>query len=123
MAKGEEEDVVGNYFKPIRASRLMAQAQETQRGKGNSKLCHKDSVISSFHLYKAVWSTPNFSSSGGLVWDSYAAQHQFPRGTHFKNFLYISFVLELSVPVEKFDMVLKINFALQHLVPMDKKAV
>ena len=34
LAKSEEEDVVGNYFKPIRASRLMAQAQETQRGKG-----------------------------------------------------------------------------------------
>ena len=30
--------MVGNYFKPIRASRLMAQAQETQRGKGNLNL-------------------------------------------------------------------------------------
>ena len=38
LAKSEEEDVVGNYFKPIRASRLMAQAQETQRGKGNLNL-------------------------------------------------------------------------------------
>ena len=33
MAKSEEEDVVGTYFKPIRASRLVAQAQETKRGK------------------------------------------------------------------------------------------
>ena len=32
LAKSEEEDVVGNYFKPHRASRLMAQAQETQKG-------------------------------------------------------------------------------------------
>ncbi len=32
LAKGEEEDVVGNYFKPHRASKLVAQAQETQRG-------------------------------------------------------------------------------------------
>jgi len=31
LAKSEQEDVVGNYFKPARASRLMAQAQETQR--------------------------------------------------------------------------------------------
>eukprot|EP00090_Calanus_glacialis_P013510 TRINITY_DN22193_c0_g1_i2.p1 TRINITY_DN22193_c0_g1~~TRINITY_DN22193_c0_g1_i2.p1 ORF type:complete len:890 (-),score=194.71 TRINITY_DN22193_c0_g1_i2:567-3236(-) len=31
LAKSEQEDVVGNYFKPQRASRLMAQAQETQR--------------------------------------------------------------------------------------------
>ena len=30
--KYEEEDVVGNYFKPIRASRLVAQAQETKKG-------------------------------------------------------------------------------------------
>ena len=33
LAKSEEEDVVGTYFKPIRASRLVAQAQETKRGK------------------------------------------------------------------------------------------
>ena len=32
LAKSEEEDVVGTYFKPIRASRLVAQAQETKRG-------------------------------------------------------------------------------------------
>jgi len=31
LAKSAQEDVVGNYFKPQRASRLMAQAQETQR--------------------------------------------------------------------------------------------
>merc|ERR550517_1555684 len=31
LAKSEQDDVVGNYFKPARASRLMAQAQETQR--------------------------------------------------------------------------------------------
>ena len=31
--KSEEEDVVGNYFKPHRASRLVAQAKETQRSK------------------------------------------------------------------------------------------
>ena len=82
LAKSEEEDVVGNYFKPIRASRLMAQAQETQRGKGNLNL---DFTKYYFKLdfYQAVWSTPNFSSSGGLVWDSFAAQHQFPRGTLF----------------------------------------
>ena len=29
--KGAEEDIAGNYFKPVRANRLMAQAQETQR--------------------------------------------------------------------------------------------
>jgi hypothetical protein len=33
LAKSEEEDVVGNYFKPHRASRLVAQAKETQRSK------------------------------------------------------------------------------------------
>ena len=32
LAKSEEEDVVGTYFKPARATRLMAQAQETQKG-------------------------------------------------------------------------------------------
>ena len=31
LARSEEEDVVGNYFKPQRATRLMAQAQETQK--------------------------------------------------------------------------------------------
>ena len=40
LAKSEEEDVVGTYFKPIRASKLMAQAQETQRVGSNSK-CKK----------------------------------------------------------------------------------
>ena len=41
LAKSEEEDVVGTYFKPIRASKLMAQAQETQRVGSNSK-CKKN---------------------------------------------------------------------------------
>ena len=29
--KGAEEDIAGNYFKPVRVNRLIAQAQETQR--------------------------------------------------------------------------------------------
>ena len=29
--KGAEEDIAGNYFKPVRANRLIAQAHETQR--------------------------------------------------------------------------------------------
>ena len=37
LAKSEEEDVVGTYFKPIRANKLMAQAQETQRGSHHTK--------------------------------------------------------------------------------------
>ena len=40
LAKSEEEDVVGTYFKPIRASRLVAQAQETKRGKTFILLIH-----------------------------------------------------------------------------------
>jgi len=31
LAKGAEEDIAGNYFKPVRANRLMKQVQETQR--------------------------------------------------------------------------------------------
>ena len=31
LAKGAEEDIAGNYFKPVRASRLMKQVQENQR--------------------------------------------------------------------------------------------
>ena len=41
LAKSEEEDVVGTYFKPIRASKLMAQAQESQRVGSNSKCKNK----------------------------------------------------------------------------------
>ena len=29
--KGAEEDIAGNYFKPVRVNRLIAQAQESQR--------------------------------------------------------------------------------------------
>ena len=125
LAKSEEEDVVGNYFKPIRASRLMAQAQETQRGKGNLNL---DFTKYYFKLdfYQAVWSTPNFSSSGGLVWDSFAAQHQFPRGTLFiGHSCTYPFVLELSVLTEKLKSErVQLNFSyFQHLERMDKKPV
>ena len=31
LLKGAEEDIAGNYFKPVRANRLMKQVQETQR--------------------------------------------------------------------------------------------
>ena len=31
LLKGAEEDIAGNYFKPVRANKLIAQAHETQR--------------------------------------------------------------------------------------------
>ncbi len=48
LAKSEEEDVVGNYFKPHRASKLVAQAQETQRGKNSSILFTNFSVSAEY---------------------------------------------------------------------------
>ena len=50
MAKSEEEDVVGTYFKPIRASKLMAQAQETQRVGSNSKCKKNFHILVSFNF-------------------------------------------------------------------------
>ena len=50
MAKSEEEDVVGTYFKPIRASKLMAQAQETQRVGSNSKCKQNFHILVSFNF-------------------------------------------------------------------------
>ena len=38
LAKSEEENIVGTYFKPQRANHIMAQAQETKRNGGKFKI-------------------------------------------------------------------------------------
>lgn len=62
LAKSEEEDIAGTYFKPQRATRIMAQAQETKRNGGmpaNGKPSSTTSNLSATNLS----SSSNLSSS------------------------------------------------------------
>merc|ERR1712223_2010719 len=73
LAKSEEEDVVGNYFKPHRASRLVAQAKETQRNLGNGRNSgHSNSMN--------LNNNPNLSSSFNSGLNNFGLKNSYASG-------------------------------------------
>jgi len=69
LAKSEEEDIAGNYFKPKRASRLMAQAKETQRtlNKSVPRSGYSSSPASSSHQHSSSNLATSFNSGLNTV--------------------------------------------------------
>merc|ERR1719323_2608580 len=68
--KGAEEDIAGNYFKPVRVNRLIAQAQESQRvansGK-NTSYSSNSNLASSFNSgLNTVGLNNGYQNGGGL---------------------------------------------------------
>ncbi len=69
LAKSEEEDIAGTYFKPQRANRIMAQAQETKKNGGNARWrnkLHFDIMLNSVFLFIIGLSKPSSTTSTSL---------------------------------------------------------
>ena len=70
--KGAEEDIAGNYFKPVRANRLMAQAQETQRAvskfKGWYHFWHEGHEVKNGYFLSCKWNKKSSQNQMAVEW-------------------------------------------------------